>query len=157
MQTLQQANPRFSSHPHTGCPIISHLAFADDILGSKRSLQTHRSFLSKYEACSGQMINNSKRVLLFFFLNCLPTDYILHTIAAVLGFYQSQLPVQYLGFPLYSGRKKKGLTSSLKTSFKGSLLTGWGIFLLPLNHSEKFNKPCFAFHCDLYFCCSGST
>lgn len=58
------------NHPHTaysssiGCPIISHLSFANDIMifcnESGSSLDLHKNLLANYESCSGQLINREK-------------------------------------------------------------------------------------------------
>lgn len=47
-----------------GCPFISHLAYADDVLifssGTRSSLQILLDILKQYESCSGQRLNVSK-------------------------------------------------------------------------------------------------
>lgn len=58
-------HPYIAFSTSSGCPLISHLGFADDIMifcnRNRNSLDKHKSFLAQYESCLGQLINSSKR------------------------------------------------------------------------------------------------
>ena len=88
-----------------GCPIVTHLAYADDIIifssGMKRLLQLVMKVLDDYTSISGQKVNHHK------------SDFLSHArlldlrkciVAQVTGFRSQSFLVTYLGCPLYSGR-----------------------------------------------------
>ena len=84
-----------------GCPPITHLAFANDVLifanGSSSSLKDIIQVLESYQRCSGQLINAQK------------SGYLVHpslslarrrVIERVTRFAWQPFPIRYLGFPL---------------------------------------------------------
>lgn len=116
----------------SGCPIVSHLSFVDDVIifcnGNRRSLLRHKSLLADYEKSSGQMVNVAKSS--FFVAPILPVNRSRH-IAAHLGYSVSGLPITYFGYPLYYGRKTKQLFDSLVVKLKNKVKTWLGGFLNP--------------------------
>ncbi|XP_071909825.1 uncharacterized protein [Coffea arabica] len=88
-----------------GCPGVTHLAFADDVLilanGSATTLRRVMRVLQAYQRSSGQMLNAHK------------SGYLVHpslsvarrrVIERIKGFSRQVFPTRYLGFPLYIGR-----------------------------------------------------
>nr|XP_027097552.1 uncharacterized protein LOC113717098 [Coffea arabica] len=88
-----------------GCPGVTHLAFADDVLilanGSATALRRVMRVLDAYQRSSGQMLNVQK------------SGYLVHpslsvarrrVIESITGFSRQAFPTRYLGFPLYIGR-----------------------------------------------------
>ncbi|XP_071914052.1 uncharacterized protein [Coffea arabica] len=90
-----------------GCPEVTHLAFADDVLvftnGSEVALKRVMRVLDDYQQASGQLINPQK------------SGYLVHpslspsrrrVIERITHFSRQALPIRYLGFPLYTGKSK---------------------------------------------------
>ncbi|XP_027158099.1 uncharacterized protein LOC113759728 [Coffea eugenioides] len=90
-----------------GCPPVTHLAFADNMLifanGSARALQNIIRVLDLYQKSSGQLVNGQK------------SGYVVHpsvsvarqrVIERITGFPRQQAPFRYLGFPLHFGKGK---------------------------------------------------
>ena len=88
-----------------GCPIVTHLAFTDDILifsnGSSAALNSIMQVLGEYQQTSGQLVNAQK------------SGYLVHpsmspahrrVIKRITQFSRHAFPYRYLGFPLYLGR-----------------------------------------------------
>ena len=99
---LLNANYRNGSigyHPKASNPLISHFAFADDLMiffdGEKDSLQHISATLDAFSSWSGLTMNHSKTELFIAGLNQVETDDI-----SSLGFSLGSLPVLYLGLPL---------------------------------------------------------
>ena len=80
------------------CPIITHLAFADDIIiftnRSRTSLTKLMDFLAQYERESGHLINKHKSCFVVGFK------------VDATGFVRKALPLKYLGCQLFVGRNK---------------------------------------------------
>lgn len=100
----------------TGSPYINHLLFADDtmffIKADKRSRQTLRAILQRYEAASGQMINTEKSSITFS----------RKTPASLKEAVKNDLQIQkeggtgkYLGLPEHFGRRKRDMFDSIVT------------------------------------------
>lgn len=91
-------------HGPRGCPAISHLLFADDTIiftnGSKASLTNLLRFLSKYEEASGQKINRGKSGFLMY-KKTHPSRVAI--VSQITGFIRKELPIHYLGVPLFVG------------------------------------------------------
>lgn len=91
-------------HGPRGCPAISHLLFADDTIiltnGSKASLTNLLRFLSKYEEASGQKINRGKSCFLMY-KKTHPSRVAI--VPQTTGFIRKELPIHYLGVPLFVG------------------------------------------------------
>ncbi|XP_071928018.1 uncharacterized protein [Coffea arabica] len=100
--------PRFVSFkvPY-GCPSITHLAFADDVLifanGSSFSLKAIMKVLDDYQRCSGQLLNVQKSCYLVHPSVSMARRRLLDRISR---FARKSFPIRYLGFPLYIGRCK---------------------------------------------------
>ncbi|XP_027152134.1 uncharacterized protein LOC113752202 [Coffea eugenioides] len=95
----------FKVPPH--CPIITHLAFADDVIifssGSRSSLHLIKRVLEDYSEVSGQRLNPQKSCFLTH-----PRSPAQRTavVKQVLGYNRRVFPIRYLGCPLYDGRSK---------------------------------------------------
>lgn len=109
----------------TGSPYINHLLFADDtmffIKADKRSRQTLRAILQRYEAASGQMINTEKSSITFS----------RKTPASLKEAVKNDLQIQkeggtgkYLGLPEHFGRRKRDMFDSIVTRIKQKA-SGW--------------------------------
>lgn len=95
----------YSSGLH--CPVITHLAFADDIIiftnGSSSSLKALKETLRQYQAGSGQRINFNKS---FFVTSKHCTAQRANSMSRILGMQRSTLPFRYLGVNLFCGRNR---------------------------------------------------
>ncbi|XP_073120503.1 uncharacterized protein [Henckelia pumila] len=119
---LQHADLRYRS----GCDLpISHLAYADDVIifanGGSRGLQRLKDFLAHNENCSGQLVNVAKSALIF------PLGWTARRRSRLLqitGFAEGQLPLKYLGAPLFRGNRKCSLFDPLLQSVRKKL-EGW--------------------------------
>ncbi|XP_071912409.1 uncharacterized protein [Coffea arabica] len=107
-----------------GCPIITHLAYANDIIifssGMKKSLQLVMQVLENYTSISGQKVNHQKSG---FLSHASLSDLRKRIIAQVTGFCFQSFPVTYLGCPLYSGRWRKSYFSAICTSVASRVLS----------------------------------
>ncbi|XP_070057377.1 uncharacterized protein [Nicotiana tomentosiformis] len=102
------ANREFNSFSMgRGGPQINHLAFADDVIifsnGRTKTLQLIMAKLSKYEAASSQAINKNKS---YFVLALGASLRARNKVARITGMHQKELPIKYLGCPLFTGRQK---------------------------------------------------
>lgn len=83
---------------------ITHLAYADDLLiflrGTQRNLQRFHTFLTQYEAASGQKVNFQKSSII---PSAAVTPHQRQTFATTLGMRLSNLPFRYLGSYLHKG------------------------------------------------------
>ncbi|KAM3359454.1 hypothetical protein P3S68_019164 [Capsicum galapagoense] len=90
-----------------GFPIITHLIFADDTIlfssGDPLSLMAMMNKLAIYEKYSGQLINRNKSC---FIVGPNTSQSIINDIKQVTGYGQQKFPFDYLGAPIYNGRKK---------------------------------------------------
>ncbi|XP_010463260.1 PREDICTED: uncharacterized protein LOC104743929 [Camelina sativa] len=90
---------KIGPHPSALCPLVSHLAFADDIMvffdGKTNSLSHIVAVLQEFSRISGLTMNLSKTEL---FLG--GVTQIEATQMASLGFNIGSLPIRYLGLPL---------------------------------------------------------
>ncbi|XP_073149154.1 uncharacterized protein [Henckelia pumila] len=119
---LQHADLRYRS----GCDLpISHLAYADDVIifanGGSHGLQRLKDFLAHYENCSGQLVNVAKSAMIF------PLGWTARRRSRLLqitGFAEGQLPLKYLGAPLFRGNRKCSLFEPLLQSVRKKL-EGW--------------------------------
>lgn len=129
LNLLHTMFPQHRYRIHINSPLISHLAYADDVIifcnGSKSSLEAHMKYLDWYQNFSGQLVNINKSC--FITGNNGNRDEI---VAATTGFVKQDLPLLYLGCPLYTGKKKISLFTPLirkmesrLASWKGKLLS----------------------------------
>lgn len=92
-------NGRIGYHPKASNPLISHLAFADDLMiffdGERNSLISIADTLEVFSSWSGLTMNRNKTELFIAGLNQVEADDI-----AALGFALGSLPVRYLRMPL---------------------------------------------------------
>ncbi|XP_031122605.1 uncharacterized protein LOC116025505 [Ipomoea triloba] len=90
-----------------GCPTITHLAFADDIIifvnGGLTSLKRLSNVLKSYQKASGQRINYHKSF--FVASKRCPTQRI-NAMERALQMRHSKLPFKYLGINLFRGRNR---------------------------------------------------
>ncbi|XP_027082422.1 uncharacterized protein [Coffea arabica] len=107
----RQFSPYFVAR---GYPPLTHLAYTDDIIifcnGSKRSLACVMEVLGKYQRISGQLVNASKS---YFLVDRMVSLIRCRVIARTTGFSFKELPVTYLGCPLYAGRRVRSLFNGL--------------------------------------------
>ncbi|XP_027081100.2 uncharacterized protein [Coffea arabica] len=105
-----------------GCPDITHLAFADDILifanGSALSLRAIMQVLEAYQRCSGQLINVQKSCYLVHPMLSTARRRVIHRITK---FSYKPFPIYYLGFPLYFGRCKSSYFGGVCQSIIGRI------------------------------------
>ncbi|XP_071940013.1 uncharacterized protein [Coffea arabica] len=113
-----------------GCPQVTYLAFADDVLifanGFARALQDIVRVLELYQQSSGQLVNRQKN------------GYIVHLSASIArrrviehltGFSRQQAPIRYLGFPLYLGQSKAYYYGEVSQAIIGRILSWKSKFL----------------------------
>nr|XP_027066533.1 uncharacterized protein LOC113692333 [Coffea arabica] len=113
-----------------GCPGVTHLAFADDVLilanGSATALRRVMRVLEAYQRSSGQMLNAHK------------SGYLVHpslsvarrrVIERITGFSRQVFPTRYLGFPLYIGRCKTSFFAEVCQKVMGKILSWKSKFL----------------------------
>lgn len=126
----QMLNKEFVSgqigyHPAASNPVVTHLAFADDIMiffdGQCGSLRHISATLERFATWSGLSMNRNKTELFTAGLN--PTE---TTDINSLGFSAGSLPVRYLGLPLMHRKLRicdyKPLLDQLKARF-----TTWSV------------------------------
>ncbi|XP_059277915.1 uncharacterized protein LOC132032155 [Lycium ferocissimum] len=92
---------------HKNGPKINHLCFADDVIlftsGNRKSLKRIMRVLRTYEEASGQIVNKHKSsIILHPKASSRRTD----RAARLTGMKKESFPFQYLGCPLYLGRKR---------------------------------------------------
>ncbi|XP_027171858.1 uncharacterized protein LOC113771481 [Coffea eugenioides] len=90
-----------------GCPKITHLSYADDVLvfsgASSSSLRCVMQIIENYGAVSGQEINVQK---CGFMVHAKLPSHCVARVRRVTGFGLKSFPVRYLGCPLFVGRRK---------------------------------------------------
>nr|XP_027083663.1 uncharacterized protein LOC113705962 [Coffea arabica] len=90
-----------------GCPRITHLSYADDVLvftgASSASLRCVMQVIENYEAVLGQEINVQK---CGFMVHAKLPSQCVARIRRATGFGLKSFPVRYLGCPLFVGRRK---------------------------------------------------
>lgn len=130
---------RFRTHPNV--PFVSHLAYADDVVifcnGSKRSLEKHMQCLQMYQDFSGQLVSVSKSC----YVTGRDVSHRDEVIANVTGFQRKELPIIYLGCPLYVGRKTISLFDGVVRKMRDRL-AGWKGALLSLGAKIVLIKSC---------------
>lgn len=121
-----------------GCPIITHLAYANDVIifcrARKQSIQMVMQILMEYCAVSGQQVNQSKSCYMSH--SKLPLER-RRVGGQMTGFQWKAFPVKYLGFPLFYGRCRCSYFSKVCSkvtariqSWKGRLLSIGGRLVL---------------------------
>lgn len=118
---LYETSPNLN-YRYGGRISVSHLAFADDIIiftnGLKESLSKLTTFLHSYERTSGQKINFKK--------SCYVTSHMVNMrlVGELSNLQKQELPIYYLGAPLYKGRQKIILFEGLLNKIRKRLM-GW--------------------------------
>ncbi|XP_060182093.1 uncharacterized protein LOC132611726 [Lycium barbarum] len=88
-------------------PSITHLCYADDTIlfssGDRNSITMMMDKLSEYEKISVQLVNKRKSG---FMVHSKASDSFIQDIINLTGFAHQKLPFNYLGCPIYTGRKK---------------------------------------------------
>nr|XP_027064499.1 uncharacterized protein LOC113690699 [Coffea arabica] len=106
-----------------GCPIVTHLAFADDVViftsGLKSSLRLVMRVVEDYCEVSGQKINKQKSA---FLVHPRLSPYRCSIIRHLTGFQNRSFPIRYLGCPLYTGRRKKEYFGEVCKAIVGRIL-----------------------------------
>ncbi|XP_071913983.1 uncharacterized protein [Coffea arabica] len=100
-----------------GCPNISHLAYADDVMtfssGLKSSLKMVMRSMEAYCNVSGQQVNLQKNCILVHRRFHVARK---HIISQVTGFQEKFFPIKYLGCPLYVRKGKMTYFSGIADS-----------------------------------------
>lgn len=125
---LLKYNKLFSITPglqYSSGALISHLAYVDDriIFTTTREscLQKLMDYLYYFEDISGQLINKAKSSII---LSKRCSSQIVARVKEITEFSVQQLPITYLGAPLYKERKKEALLDSLISKIR-KRITGW--------------------------------
>jgi hypothetical protein len=96
-------------------PSVTHILFADDSLilmrAKESDAQTLQNMLNLYEACSGQMINKEKSVIMFS-PNTGENDR--NHVMQVLNIQRQPMNDQYLGMPVHVGQNRSKVFAYLK-------------------------------------------
>ncbi|XP_071926190.1 uncharacterized protein [Coffea arabica] len=107
-----------------GCPVITHLAFADDMViftgGLKSSLCLVVRVLEDYCEVSGQKINKQKSA---FLVHPRISPHRCSIIRQLTGFQKRSFPIRYLGCPLYTGRRKKEYFGEISKAIVSRILS----------------------------------
>ncbi|GAA0140492.1 hypothetical protein LIER_35250 [Lithospermum erythrorhizon] len=110
---LQKEHPQIAYNAG-GSVQVPCLAFADDCLlfcnGLKSSLDKVNGFLAHFQSVSGQVINKDKSSCILS--DKLPSNRV-HIILKADGFKRKTLPFQYLGIPIFKGKRQCFLFDSL--------------------------------------------
>ncbi|CAA7399339.1 unnamed protein product [Spirodela intermedia] len=113
-----------------GCPIISHSLFADDAIlflnGCETSIRRLMSIISRYERAAGQLVNASKSS--FMVGPSTPIETI-RRIQGLTGFSRGHSPFEYLGCPIFLGRRRIHYFDALVGKLRKKL-AGWKLQLL---------------------------
>ncbi|XP_019227829.1 PREDICTED: uncharacterized protein LOC109209105 [Nicotiana attenuata] len=111
-------------------PVISHLCYADDTIlfssAEPESLKIMMEKMETYEKISGQLVNKAKSD---FYVNFQDDDIRINRIKQITGYNRCHFPMQYLGCPIYIGRKKVVYFNNMVANI-AERLQGWqGKFL----------------------------
>ncbi|XP_060216327.1 uncharacterized protein LOC132643819 [Lycium barbarum] len=106
-------------------PHINHLAYADDIVifcsGNSKSVKLIMKQITNYEKASGQLVNKEKS----FFLTSIKTSpYRINRLRNCTDFMDKPFPFNYLGCPIYAGRKRIAYFDSMVTKVV-KRMNGW--------------------------------
>ncbi|XP_074298718.1 uncharacterized protein LOC141629644 [Silene latifolia] len=114
-------HPGFSYHPKCVKVKLTHLIFADDLLVFTRedlpSIQAVNSCLSLFAAFSGLKINPMKSSLYF---GGVPSQ-LKKLILSTTGYVEGDLPVRYLGLPLFSSRLTQPMFAPLLDKIRAKI------------------------------------
>ena len=123
-----------------GCPLITHLFFADDSLlfckVKEQECHALLSILNRYEEASGQKINTDKSSI--FFSPNTPQE-LRESILNILGPMQDSRHNKYLGLPSINGRSKAQVFAKVKDRV-AKKLAGWKGKLLSIGGRESSSK-----------------
>ena len=138
-----------------GCPMVTHLFFADDSLlfckASTQECQNLMAILDLYEAAFGQKINADKSSI--FFSTNTPSE-LKDEIMEVMGPMQDSKHNKYLGLPSIIGKSKKEVFAEIKEKV-AKKLSGWKEKMLSIGGKEILIKavaqaiPTYAMSCFL--------
>ncbi|KAL6580845.1 hypothetical protein OROMI_006768 [Orobanche minor] len=108
---------------------ITHLAYADDILiftnVSTKNLHILKNCFSHFERVSGQKINGNKSPFILY----KPTAQLVEWVKSILVFNKADLPINYLGVPLWKGFQSFKMYDSLISKIQKKILT-WNHHML---------------------------
>ncbi|XP_012857061.1 PREDICTED: uncharacterized protein LOC105976337 [Erythranthe guttata] len=124
LDALYSRCPSMFYSTREGIP-ISHLAYADDVMiftsCHNFGLKKLRDFLDHYCRTSGQLISVHKST---FTVDRACSDGHLRTISRILSYPRKDLPIIYLGAPLYKGRDRGSLFHTLIDRMQARI-SGW--------------------------------
>ncbi|KAL6586355.1 hypothetical protein OROMI_001343 [Orobanche minor] len=108
---------------------ITHLAYADDILiftiVSTKNLHILKNCFSHFERVSVQKINGNKSSFILY----KPTAQLVEWVKSILVFNKADLPINYLGVPLWKGFQSFKMYDSLISKIQKKILT-WNHHML---------------------------
>lgn len=128
---LKRRTPQLIKPYHIGRQVkqVTHLFYADDVIlftnGARSSLHNLMSLIRDYEASSGQKINSHKSD---FYLGRRATHRA-QAVSTITGFGQKQLPLTYLGVPIFNGKMKVVFFEHIIEKIRRKL-AGWNARLL---------------------------
>ena len=111
---------RWETFSMEGCPVVSHLLFADDILlflkPTRRSITFLFHLIEDFGNESGLHINKSKSAI--FFAKSVTSGLLL---ARAVQITVGKLPIKYLGLPLFASSKRSSLFDPLIEKFRSKV------------------------------------
>ena len=118
-------NPHFKAFSvPNGCNPITHLAYADDFLifavADKKMLTSLMKIIRLFENTSEQVVNSAKSC---FLVPQKGSTQLSQRIKVHTGYSKKNFPINYLGCPLYIGKKMKALFSDLFSKISNKI---WG-------------------------------
>lgn len=146
----QTAYPTITYFRKRGLPIISHLAYADDVVifynGSARSLKMHNVIFKAYQSLTSQTINPQKSC--FIAGSSKPSQ--IKIIKSITKFQQGGLPITYLGCLLSLADQVEAFLILLYKSCYTDLMAGEAKFCPLETNWSLSNQYCKQF---LYIIC----
>lgn len=110
--------------------MINHLSFADDIIlfasGKSSTIKLIMKTLELYESTSNQVINKAKSC---FVVPLMSSSRWIERIAGLTGMQNKDMPLMYLGCPLYVGKQQLSYFAGLISKITGKV-KGWQSRLL---------------------------
>ncbi|GAA0166985.1 hypothetical protein LIER_22019 [Lithospermum erythrorhizon] len=109
---------------------VPSLAFADDVLifsnGSKVAFSKVMEFLDHYQHISGQLVKTEKNT---YILSSKASNARRSIVQRATGFRRGEAPFNYLGIPIYKGKKKCFLFDDLLDKLRGEVASWSSNFL----------------------------
>lgn len=112
-----------------GCPTLSHVLYADDIMifcrGTKSNLRNIMNTFRLYGEAFGQILSPQKSK---YYHGSIPSNRLVG-ISSLLGFSAKRLPFTYLGVPIFKGKPKRSFLQPIADRIKAKLATWRGSLL----------------------------